>query len=426
MERSHSFWIAVAALLLVSSFVSPTAHAVLPDVCISAGGTAECTGPEVGEYRYYGGRTTWPGTPSYQYLPSEQQVLQTLLNYGEQVYFTCTQDLQTPQWLSLPAGPLGLGSRTVGDPAAVQQTTGDYWNQHWNLGVEDYQAKHTVRIFGTRASNVTPPCTMQIYSGALGSIRQRGVHCPAGWSTNDYTAPTWSYCWRAPQTKPDLPKALGPCKDCALSKGNPINIATGNKYQEELDYRGSGPFPLEYVRRHNSQAYDQIYYGPNFHTRLPTWRGTYDRAVLFNEHPTYPTARVYRHDGSVLQFRLSTGTWVPDGDVVERLTRLVNGSGETTGWTLTTKDDELETYDATGHLQSIQNRAGITQTLTYDATGRIASVTHSFGEQLTFAYDSNDHLATITVPGGGIITYTYAASNGNLASVTYPDTRVRT
>jgi YD repeat-containing protein len=77
-------------------------------------------------------------------------------------------------------------------------------------------------------------------------------------------------------------------------------------------------------------------------------------------------------------------------------------------------------------LLSIQNRAGISHTLAYDSLGRIASVTHSFGEQLTFAYDSNDHLATITVPGGGIITYTYAASNGNLASVTYPDTRVRT
>jgi len=426
MERPHGLWIAVAAFLVISSLISHTARAQLPDVCTSAGGTAECTGPEVGNYQYIGGTTSWPGSPAYVWYASEAPSLQALLNFGTQVYRACTQNLENPAWLPMPAGPLGHGGRNVGDIAVVQQTTGDYWAQSWTLGAETQQIKYTVRIKGTAATDSVPACSNTLYSGSLGMTRLRGVHCPVGWMENFYTAPTLSYCWRAPQTKPDPPKNFGPCADCDMSVGDSMNASTGNKYNQEPDYRGSGPFPLEYVRRHNSQAYDQIWHGPSYHVRLPTWRGTYDRAVLFNDHATYPIARVHRQDGRVLQFKLSGGTWLPDGDVVERLTRLTNGSGETTGWTLITKDDELETYNAAGQLQSIQNRAGIMHTLAYDSSGRVASVTHSFGQQLTFTYDSSNRVSTVTLPGGGVIQYAYAPSYGNLASVTYPDTRVRT
>jgi hypothetical protein len=72
MERSHSFWIAVAALFFISSLVGHPARAQLPDVCVSAGGTAECTGPEVGDYQYIAGATQWPGIPAYQWWPSEE------------------------------------------------------------------------------------------------------------------------------------------------------------------------------------------------------------------------------------------------------------------------------------------------------------------------------------------------------------------
>jgi YD repeat-containing protein len=207
--------------------------------------------------------------------------------------------------------------------------------------------------------------------------------------------------------------------------GNPINVATGNKYQEEHDYVGAGPFPLEYTRRYNSSAYDSVYYGPKYFSNSPQWRGTYDRAVLFNEHPEFPVARVFRNDGRVLQFRPNGAQWVTDGDITERLARLSDGAGNAAGWTVTTRSDEVETYDVTGRLVSVKNRAGIIQSLAYDDMGRLATVSHSFGQQLGIAYDASNRVSTITLPGGSSIQYTYG-SYSNLLSVTYSDASSKT
>jgi hypothetical protein len=50
----------------------------------------------------------------------------------------------------------------------------------------------------------------------------------------------------------DSPKGKGPCSDCETQKGNPANLASGNKYQREVVYRaGSGG--LELVLFYNSQ-----------------------------------------------------------------------------------------------------------------------------------------------------------------------------
>src|SRR6185436_7657650 len=48
------------------------------------------------------------------------------------------------------------------------------------------------------------------------------------------------------------PKSAGP-PACEMRGGtNPINIGTGNKYASQLDYMGSGPYPLVFERFYNS------------------------------------------------------------------------------------------------------------------------------------------------------------------------------
>ncbi|GBL45309.1 PKD domain protein [Sulfuriferula multivorans] len=226
------------------------------------------------------------------------------------------------------------------------------------------------------------------------------------------------------------PKNLGQPDFCPI--GDPINQANGNKYQIESDYLGSGLFPLAWQRYYNNDIQVQSAALGAY------WRGTYDRSISVQS----TTATVYRPDGKSFKFQSSSGAWVGDADVPDRLQQIA------TGWTYTTADDSVETYDNTGRLLSIANRAGLQQTLTYsdgttgpnggyilDASGnptattlpagRLIRVTDANSRALVFGYDASSRIVKMTDPSGGGYLYTYDASN-NLASVTYPDTRART
>ena len=58
--------------------------------------------------------------------------------------------------------------------------------------------------------------------------------------------------------------------------GNPVNIATGNKYQQEVDYEGGGEFPLTLIRAYNSHAIDEA------GSLGPGWQHNYERRI--SEH----------------------------------------------------------------------------------------------------------------------------------------------
>ena len=215
------------------------------------------------------------------------------------------------------------------------------------------------------------------------------------------------------------PGAIAPQKNAALAcLGNPCDPATGNKYEAETDYRGTGAFPLEFVRHYNSRPSSSATIGHN-------WRATYDRAVIFD--PVVPNfAFVVRENNRSYTFRLTGGQWTPEGDVPDRLLKLMGGALHT-GWQYTNAArDEVETYSAEGRLLTVANRAGVTHTLAYDNGNRLLSVTHSFGRSLAFAYDNSGRILTMTDPAGGVYGYAYDANNNNLVTVTYPDTRTRT
>jgi len=200
------------------------------------------------------------------------------------------------------------------------------------------------------------------------------------------------------------------------SAGNPINIGTGNKYQPETDYQGAGDFPLAFERTYNSDA-------STVSERLGTgsgWRHSYERSITSAANSSLATA--YRADGSAYDFTLTGNSWLSPADVNLKLSR--SASPDT--WLLTTEDGSVETYNATGKLQSIKSRSGATQTLTYDANGLLTAVTHANGRSLTFSYDSNLRVATLQDPAGGLYRYGYNNSTGNLETATYPDQSTRT
>ncbi|HZT02378.1 MAG TPA: RHS repeat-associated core domain-containing protein [Steroidobacteraceae bacterium] len=95
------------------------------------------------------------------------------------------------------------------------------------------------------------------------------------------------------------------------------------------------------------------------------------------------------------------------------------------GYQLIDEQDNVETYDSTGKLLSIADRAGNTQTLSYDpSTGLLSSVSDNFGHSLALAYDGSNRLASVTGPDGSVVHYSYDGA-GHLWQVTNPDTSTR-
>ena len=214
-------------------------------------------------------------------------------------------------------------------------------------------------------------------------------------------------------------------KCCRLEANgsNPISGAFGNKYQNEIDYVGTGPAPLVLGRHYNSLSLPTGPFGAN-------WRHEYQRSVVItavdpNSDPVAPTAvKVYRHDGSRYDFVASGSVWLSDGDVAERLERLSDPQLGTTGWIYHTRNDDTETYDDYGRLTAVATRAGATITIAYDANWRITTVRDAFGRTLTFSYDTSDRIQSVTDPAGRSIGYGYDA-NSNLADGDLPGPRRR-
>ncbi|MFC4313027.1 DUF6531 domain-containing protein [Steroidobacter flavus] len=218
------------------------------------------------------------------------------------------------------------------------------------------------------------------------------------------------YCVREPNTV-QTERNLGD-HECNLMTGNPINTATGNKYQRETDYLGQGPFPLVFERHYNSRGKGSGILGPR-------WTSTFDRRLVVTTGGGVRMVRLTRADGAVLNFENSSGAWRADGDVA---VSLVEVSG---GWRVVNEDDSAELYDASGALTSLQTRSGMSQSLSYGTDGRLVAVIDAFGRGLNFAYDTQGRLIELHDPAGTVIAYGYDGS-GRLSTVSHPGTGVRT
>jgi len=192
--------------------------------------------------------------------------------------------------------------------------------------------------------------------------------------------------------------------------GAPINVATGNMYEQVTDYTTVGTNPLALTRTYNSMSYTRNLYptlmGPN-------WRTNYDRYL---RDVSSTQAMVERPDGRVINFNLVSSVWTPDTDVDVKLTK----SGST--WTLTDSDDTVEVYteaSGKGTLNSITLPNGYVQTLNY-TSGVLTSVSDSYSRSLSFTYTSG-MLTGVTTPDSATLTYGYTtvSSKSLLTSVTY-------
>ncbi|AST29496.1 RHS repeat domain-containing protein [Ralstonia pseudosolanacearum] len=155
------------------------------------------------------------------------------------------------------------------------------------------------------------------------------------------------------------------------------------------------------------------------------WTSNWQRS-LDTSAVTYSNAQVtvLRDDGSVYGFRQSGAAWTASG-TQDMLSSITDANGKTTGWQYTVVNTgAVETYDASGKLQSVRDRNGRTTTLSYNAANQLTTVTAPSGRSLSFAYDGQNRVASVTAPDGAITGYGYNGA-GMLSSVTRPGGAVR-
>ncbi len=198
--------------------------------------------------------------------------------------------------------------------------------------------------------------------------------------------------------------------ECNSGVGKPINVANGNMYIQQTDYRLPGVGgDLEITRTYNSKMQRSGIFGYG-------WSTAFDESVT-----AYGTTllRLNLPDGRAVYFaRPSTSDPYVPKQPLNFYGQIVKNGDNT--YTLTLNDGRVHQFNANGKLLSMADRNNNTISLTYDGNGNPVTITDSSGRTLTLTYDSYTKVASIADASGIIATYTHG-SYGRLLSVTYPD-----
>jgi len=197
--------------------------------------------------------------------------------------------------------------------------------------------------------------------------------------------------------------------DCDLPYfGNPVNAATGNKFQKEVDYK-SKRFGLSVSR----------YYNSNLGHR---WQFSYTDSLEIS--PSTPNIITYsRPDGLAIRFENIDGVWES-----RRNNFSLNAVGDL--WRLREYGGKTKLFDDNGKLIEIVSQNGSIKTLLYSDSntpkntapgpGYLIGVESFSGKSITYSYDGEGRVSHVIDLSGLEIHYVYD-SEGRLVEVTYPD-----
>lgn len=185
-------------------------------------------------------------------------------------------------------------------------------------------------------------------------------------------------------------------------RADPVNTATGMFFEQLTDaslVSPGVPLVLERTYRSDSSAVGLLGRG---------WATPFDaKLAIATGKVTYRT-----DDGASFVFtQNSDGTYTaPAGSAA----KLVKG---TSTYTVTTQDHTKRTFNSSGQLTSVVDKAGKGLTLTY-ASGTLASVKDAAGRTTTFTPSGDGLLSKVGLPDGTSVLYGY--TGGLLTSVTDP------
>jgi len=309
--------------------------------------------------------------------------------------FFCSQDWQLPApwYVDANSNTCISGIDILGDRIYGTHTCGSYTG-----GSQCYTGTQ-------RSNNTCGPLNLWYVNNWR---RTRSVSCPLGTSDDSYNVDGCGLT------------GVMPDKQQCCGVGWPIDPLTGNKQFAETDYVDGSPRG-ELTLRRNYNSLQTLTGGYPPWRAGKGWRHSFDRSVQVLGNATLTQAFVTRGDGRLLIFTLqqSTGQYIGDADAPEVFRNAPSGS--TAAYQFVDTNDNVENYDADGHLLSIATRDGFVTTLSYDTYQRLSTVTSSSGRTLQFNYasTSDDTMSTVVLPDGQSIAYTMLS--GKLTHVLYPD-----
>jgi RHS repeat-associated protein len=200
-----------------------------------------------------------------------------------------------------------------------------------------------------------------------------------GWSTLGHTQTTTpSVCTVTEGGEPS----------CQEAAGNPIHLATGNKFQREIDMPAlPGVLGLELVRTYNSAAAS----ASDPHASFPGgWRLSYDWSLTYDVTKGRHIVVLTQADGRKLRFvrRASNTTRMvtyvsataSGGTIVETLTRV--GEREVSRYDYSASDKHSYRFNHTGRLVQIAVPSGEFVSITRELDGSISTVMDPQGREL--------------------------------------------
>ncbi len=123
------------------------------------------------------------------------------------------------------------------------------------------------------------------------------------------------------------------------------------------------------------------------------WTTSYS-AQIIGDCSTPTTATIIADDGTRSVYTWVSSAWEPPDGVYDVL------DCDTNGWTITSKDQTVITFDTAGLLSKITDSSDNSLTVTRDALNndRITTITDASGRDVDFNYDINDFLISIVDP----------------------------
>ncbi len=222
-----------------------------------------------------------------------------------------------------------------GTAKRLLETPGNCW---WEVA-SPYTAEITYQSGFTCNGNITPP--YYIRGHFENYVQDFFLVCP-GYPTQTHNLNVGTkYFVQEPVGPGEIiaEKNLG-VPQCGISSGNPVNIATGNKFHRDTDARFPGG--REISRFYNSADTSPGAFGAG-------WRSGYSRRIDYtaSKTPQEASIRLVRDDGFVNYWRVRDSQVVPPPDASGRL-EIAREEGVIAGF-LYRERGRAETYGAPRH-----------------------------------------------------------------------------
>jgi YD repeat-containing protein len=193
-----------------------------------------------------------------------------------------------------------------------------------------------------------------------------------------------------------FPENLPGCNIPTSFIGNPINIAIGNKFQQEIDLANSGNYPLSFIRYYNSADNG-------------TWINNYSQHIeKSNKSSNEQLYKVFIAGGKEVDFIESNNTILPAPTELGVLKKITTGYQYTSPW-----DETLE-FDNSGQLTRTINSVGLIHNISYNPN--TITVSDDFKHNLIIKLNNNNQPVSVISSSGKTIHYIYDAL-GRLAQV---------